>query len=110
LTYNRRRKRRTRSAFDDEFIKESLLSPELKAFALGLGVGVLTMALFPQVRDKVIPATENAAQGVKELLNRLTGITQNLKEGLEDLVAEAKFEELKQAIDNDIAANGHDTE
>ena len=89
--------------WEENFITEGLLTPELKSFALGLGIGVLTMALFPQVRDKVIPAAENAVKNVKDIMGNLTGITENLKESLEDFAAEAKFEELKHVIDQDIA-------
>jgi hypothetical protein len=97
-----RRKRRARRSLTDEFNSESLLSPEIKAFALGLGIGMLSMALFPQVREKLTILTEGAAQGMRDLVNRFDGMTHNLKERLEDLVAEARFEELKQVIEQDI--------
>jgi hypothetical protein len=105
LAGEKRRKRRDRRAWTEEFNSESVLSPEAKAFALGLGVGVFSMVLLPQVREKLTVLTEGATQGMKDLVNRFGGMTQNLKEGLEDLVAEARFEEMKKVIEQDITGN-----
>lgn len=89
-----------------ELYAERLLSPEMKAFALGLGVGILSMALFPQVRERVTSVTEGVAQGAKDLGNHLSRMAQNFKEGLEDVAAEAKFEEMKGAIEKEIISQG----
>lgn len=106
LAINRRRKRRARTAVSSEFYTEKLLSPEMKGFALGLGVGIISMAVFPQVRERVASVTEGAAQGVKDLSNHFSRIAQNLKEGLEEIVAEAKFEEMKGSIEKEIISQG----
>lgn len=106
LAYKKRGKHRANRMYKSEFYTESLMSPETKAFALGLGIGVLSMALFPQVREKIIPTTDKAMQSVKDLANHLTGVVQNMKEGLEDIASEAKFEDLKQSIEQEITPRG----
>lgn len=78
------------------------LTPETKSFAYGVGVGILAMMLFPQMKDGLKPMAVGAMKGVSGLAEKVQEAITQVKEGFEDIVAEAKFENFKQALDNEI--------
>lgn len=78
------------------------VTPETKSFAYGVGVGVLAMILFPQLKDNLKGVTVGAVQGVSNLAEKVQEAVSQVKEGFEDIVAEAKFENLKNALEKEI--------
>jgi hypothetical protein len=80
-----------------------LKSPNTKSFAYGIGVAVLGALLFPTLKDSLHPVAMKAMQGVKDLSEQARGLLGSVREDMEDLVAEAEFERLKNSIDSELA-------
>lgn len=79
-----------------------LKSPNTKSFAYGIGVAVLGALLFPTLKDSLHPVAMKAVQGVKDLSEQARSLLGSVREDMEDLVAEAEFERLKNSIDSDL--------
>jgi glutamate racemase len=80
-----------------------LKSPSNKNFAYGVGVALLGALLFPTLKESLHPVAMKAVQGVKDLSEQAKGLLSSVKEDMEDMVAEAEFEKLKNSIDNAVA-------
>lgn len=69
----------------------------------GLGAIALAAMLIPGVKDALKPLVGKVMSGVNELSEQAQGLISSVKEDMEDMVAEAEFEKLKQAIDHEVA-------
>lgn len=69
----------------------------------GFGAIVLAALLIPGVKDAFKPLLGKVMSGVNELSEQAQGLVSSVKEDMEDLVAEAEFEKLKQAIDDEVS-------
>jgi hypothetical protein len=65
---------------------------------LGLGIAILGVLMLPTVRDTLRPIALRAFQGVMDLSEQAQGLVAGMKEDLEDIVAEAQFEKLKDSM------------
>lgn len=77
-----------------------LKSPSNKNFVYGVGVALLGALLFPTLKESLHPVAMKAMQGVKDLSDQAQGLLSGVREDIEDLVAEAEFEKLKNSIDS----------
>ncbi len=73
-----------------------------KNVAYGLGAVVLAALLIPGVKDALKPVLGKIVSGVNELSEQAQGLISSVKEDMEDMVAEAQFEKLKQSIDSEV--------
>lgn len=73
-----------------------------KNVAYGLGAAVLAALLIPGVKDALKPVLGKIVSGVNELSEQAQGLISSVKEDMEDMVAEAQFEKLKQSIDSEV--------
>lgn len=78
-------------------------SPEGKAFAYGAGTMLLALMLFPTAKKGIRPAVKKAVQGGLAFSEKVQEVIASAREGLEDLVAEAHFEQLQENVAKDIA-------
>lgn len=60
---------------------------------------LLALLATPSTREMVKPALKKLVEEINELTDQFRGVLAKVKEGLEDVVAEAKFENIKEAID-----------
>lgn len=65
-------------------------------------LAVLALLATPSTREMLKPALKNLVGEINELSDQLRGLLAKIKEGIEDVVAEAKFENIKEAIDKTI--------
>lgn len=82
--------------------QKGFISPETKSFAYGVGVGVLATIMFPQIKDNLKPVAAVAAKGAVGIADKFQEMISGMREGIEDIVAEAKWENLKKTLDNEI--------
>jgi hypothetical protein len=82
-----------------------LKSGNTKNLAYGAGLALLGVLMYPTLRSALHPAMARAAQGFAELSEKAQGLIGSLREDMEDLVAEAEFEKLKQSIDSEITGD-----
>ena len=80
-----------------------LSNPGNKNFAYGVGVALVGAMLFPTLKESLHPVVMKAMQGVKDLSEQAQGLLGGVKEDIEDLVAEAQFEKLKNSIDSAVS-------
>lgn len=66
------------------------------------GTVVLGMLLLPSVREKLRPLAVKTVEGIMGLSEQAQGVFSGVREDLEDIVSEAKFENFKSSIDNAI--------
>lgn len=83
-------------------LEHRLTKGNTKSFAYGAGLAILGMLLFPTVKEGLRPVMEKTVRGFMDLTERAQGLVSSVKEDMEDLVAEAEFERLKQSIDSEI--------
>lgn len=76
-----------------------------RSAALGVGIALLGALMLPAVKDKIRPMALKAFQGVLDLSEQAQGLVATMREDIEDIVAEAQFEKLKETMlmDEDIA-------
>jgi hypothetical protein len=82
--------------------RRGFISPQTKSFAYGLGVGILVSALFPQLKDGLKPAAAGTVKGVMNIAEKVQEMVSGVREGIEDIVAEARFENLKDSLEKEI--------
>lgn len=82
-----------------------LKSGHTKNLAYGAGLALLAVLMYPTLRDTLHPVIAKAAQGFADLSERAQGFISSMREDMEDLVAEAEFEKLKQSIDSEISGD-----
>ncbi|MEG6585456.1 hypothetical protein [Dendrosporobacter sp. 1207_IL3150] len=71
-----------------------------KNIAYGLGAIALAALLIPGVKDALKPLASKVINGVNDLTEQAQGLISGVREDVEDLVAEAQFDKIKQSIDN----------
>jgi len=81
--------------------------PENRNFLLGAGAGILALMLLPGVKGKVKNLIGNASKGVMGLTDQAQDLMSGIKEDVEDIVAEAQFENFKKQIEDEIANNNN---
>lgn len=91
-------------------ISHRLKSGNSKSFAYGIGLAVIGALLYPTVKEVIRPAMAKAMEGIMDLSEHAQGLVSNMKENMEDFVAEAEFERLKESIDTEIDNNLTDPE
>ncbi|HWR55342.1 MAG TPA: hypothetical protein VN462_02435 [Negativicutes bacterium] len=67
-----------------------------------LATALVGAALVPGVREALRPLALKTVQGVMDLGERAQGLFSGVKEDLEDLVAEAQFDKIKQSIETSL--------
>jgi hypothetical protein len=83
------------------------LTERLSGFAQSRNGTLLLLALLallatPTTREMLKPALKKLVGEINELTDQFRGLLAKVKEGIEDVVAEAKFENIKEAIDKTI--------
>lgn len=73
-----------------------------RGFLLGIGVALLGYAFWPAVSNVLRPMELNAVQGAFNLTEQARSFVMRAKEHLEDIVAEAQFQNLQQDIGSDV--------
>ncbi|NPV90869.1 MAG: hypothetical protein HPY50_08860 [Firmicutes bacterium] len=81
-------------------------SREGRGFKWGVGATVLAMLFLPSVAKSMRPITKWAVKETMEISEKVQGIVSNLKEDVEDILAEAQFERAKNTIDDEIGFGG----
>lgn len=78
-----------------------------RSAALGVGIALLGVLMLPTVKDKLRPMVQKAFQGIMDLSEQAQGLAVTMREDIEDIVAEAQFEKMKEAmmIDEDFTTN-----
>jgi hypothetical protein len=74
----------------------------LEGMATGLGLALAATVLLPVAKTVARPLVAAGVQGVSALGNTVKNGVTYVKEEMEDLVAEAQWERMKQSIDQDI--------
>jgi hypothetical protein len=83
-------------------MKHRLNAGNGKNVAYGLGAVVLAALLIPGVKDALKPVLGKIMTGVHDLSEQAQGLISSVREDMEDMVAEAQFEKLKQSIDSEV--------
>lgn len=68
--------------------------------AIGAGLALLGMMLYPTMKEKVRPMVAKAMEGVIGIADQAQNVMASMKEDLEDIVSEAQFERLKNFGDS----------
>ena len=76
-----------------------LQSREAKGFGLGVGAAVLGFLFWPVIKRSARPVTKVVVAGAMAAGDRVRTAVAELKEGLEDVVAEAQFERMKESME-----------
>ncbi|HAG10215.1 MAG TPA: hypothetical protein DCK76_02225 [Desulfotomaculum sp.] len=85
---------------------ELMNSREGRGFKCGLSTAILALLFLPSVAKSLKPVTKWALKETMEVSERVQGIISNLKEDVEDILAEAQFERSKNIIDDEIRNEG----
>jgi len=85
---------------------ELMNSREGRGFKWGLSTAILALVFLPSVAKSLKPVTKWALKETMEVSERVQGIISNLKEDVEDILAEAQFERSKNMIDDEIRNEG----
>ena len=85
---------------------ELMNSREGRGFKWGLSTAILALVFLPSVAKSLKPVTKWALKETMEVSERMQGIISNLKEDVEDILAEAQFERSKNVIDDEIRNEG----
>lgn len=80
----------------------------LRGFSLGLGAAVLGFLLVPATRKALRPVLVAGLRGLMDLADQAKVSLATAREELEDIVAEAQFERLRQAGGGDGGASGRE--
>jgi len=83
-------------------IEDFWATPENKNFLLGAGVGVLALLLLPDAKKKLKKLMANTSKGVMGITEQAQDLVSGFREDVEDIIAEAQFENFKKEIDQDI--------
>ncbi len=85
---------------------ELMNSREGRGFKWGLGAAILALLFLPSAAKSLKPVTKWALKETMEASERVQGIISNLKEDVEDILAEAQFERSRNIIDDEIRTEG----
>lgn len=85
---------------------ELMNSREGRGFKWGMSTAFLSMLFLPAMAKSLRPITKWAVKEAMEISEKVQGIVSNLKEDVEDIVAEAQFEKAKNTIDDEIVSEG----
>lgn len=77
-----------------------------RSFGWGVGAALLGLMLLPTLAKSVRSLSEKAASGTMDLTERAQGVFEMAKEEFEDIVAEAKFNKLKDSVVDNIDVTG----
>lgn len=69
-----------------------------RSAALGVGIALLGALMLPAVKDKLRPMALKAFQGIMDLSEQAQGLVSTMREDIEDIVAEAQFEKMKESM------------
>lgn len=72
--------------------------PQTRGFLWGVGTAMAAYFVWPAVREAVRPATKGVVRGAMAAGDRFRYAMSGAREGLEDVIAEAQFERMKDAI------------
>lgn len=81
-----------------DFMREMVGQPQSRGFMWGVGTAVAAYFLWPAVREVVRPATRGVIRGAMVAGDRFRYAMSNAREGIEDVVAEAQFERMREAV------------
>lgn len=74
----------------------------LEGMITGIGVALAASVILPMVKKVARPAMAVGIQGATMLGNEVKSRVGHIKEGIEDIVAEAQFERMRKQIDRDM--------
>lgn len=72
--------------------------PQTRGFIWGAGTAMAAYFLWPAVKEAVRPATKGVVRGAMTAGDRFRYAMSGAKERLEDVIAEAQFERLRDAV------------
>jgi hypothetical protein len=75
---------------------------------VGAALAFAATTLLPIARQTLRPLAVSGIQGAMGLLDKAKSAAQVMKEEVEDIVAEAKFERMKKQMDREIALSDHE--
>lgn len=81
-----------------------LASDQSKGFLYGVGAATLLSILLPSSGQKIPSAAPTTQEGLG-LIERVRSIAEKIKEEIEDIAAEASYNQLKQEIDKELKPN-----
>lgn len=81
-------------------------SDQLQGFLLGVGAATILMMVLPSAKQSLRPLAVSAVKGAMDVVDRFKTVLGEAGEGLQDLVAEAQFERLKEAPGTGIQSSG----
>lgn len=80
------------------WMREMTGQPQTRGFVWGVGTAVAAYFLWPAVREVVRPATRGVVRGAMVAGDRFRYAMANAREGIEDVVAEAQFDRMREAV------------
>lgn len=75
--------------------------PQTRGFLWGAGTALAAYFLWPAVREAVRPATRGVIRGAMVAGDRFRYAMATAREGLEDVVAEAQFDRMRDVMEPD---------
>lgn len=90
--------------------RPGLPSEKLQGFLWGVGAAALLLMVLPSAKRSLRPFAVSAIKGAFDLVDQLKSVIAEAGEGLQDLVAEAQFERMKEAAGPEApsgAGDGH---
>lgn len=82
---------------------EMLEQPQTRGFLWGVGTAMAAYFLWPAMKEAVRPATKGVVRGAMAAGDRFRYAMANAREGLEDIMAEAQFERMRDAMEEQVA-------
>jgi len=77
-----------------------------RSFGWGMGAAILGLMLLPSLGKSIRSLTGKALEGTMDISERAQGIFDLAKEEFEDIMAEAKFNKIKESVTNEMEING----
>ena len=74
--------------------------PQTRGFLWGVGAAMAGYFLWPAIKEAVRPATKGVVRGAMVAGEKFRYAMGNAREGIEDVVAEAQFERMRDAVGN----------
>lgn len=80
-------------------LRETLGRPQTRGFLWGVGATMAAYFVLPAVREVIRPAAKGVVRGAMVAGDRFRYAVSGAREGLEDIVAEAQFDRMRDTAD-----------
>jgi hypothetical protein len=87
--------------------RDLLGQPQARGFMWGAGTAMAAYFIWPAVKEAIRPATKGVVRGAMAAGDRFRSAMAGAREGVEDLVAEAQFERMRDGFADQVEDSGH---